>query len=54
MCSVLNYPILLYVVLYELLYECIMGTGTDNTRGRVRLAPTVPSPQVNDKKFFIP
>ena len=27
-----------FLVLYELVHECIMGTGTDNTRGRVRLA----------------
>ena len=28
------------LVLNELVHECIMGTGTDNTRGRVRLAPS--------------
>ena len=26
------------MVLYELVHDCIMGIGTDNTRGRVRLA----------------
>ena len=26
------------ISLYELVHSCIMGTGTDNTRGRVRLA----------------
>ena len=30
----------IFLVLYELVHECIMGTGTDNTRGRVRLAPS--------------
>ena len=30
-----------FLVLYELVHECIMGTGTDNTQGRVHLAHVI-------------
>ena len=36
----LRRSVYILLVLYELVHECIMGTGTDNTRGRVRLAPS--------------
>ena len=29
-----------FLVLYELVHECIMGTGTNNNKGRVRLSPS--------------
>ena len=38
--SLINEIKFLFLVLNELVHECIMGTGPDNTRGRVRLAPS--------------
>ena len=33
-------PLSSFLVLNELVHECIMGTGPDNKRGRGRLAPS--------------